>query len=1257
MTVYALWEVIVNGDSPPPKRNVNGVEQTYPPTTTEEKLARKNELKARGTLLMALPNEHQLNFNTYKCAKTLMDAIEKRFGGNKESKKTQKTLLKQQYKNFNGSSSEGLDQTYDKLQKLISQLEILGETISQEDMNLKFLRSLPSKWKTHTLIWRNKPDLDTLSMDDLYNNLKIYETEVKGSSSSNQNSQNVAFVSSNNSGSSNQAYGSNSANTDSMSDAVIYSFFANQSNSPQLNDEDLQQIDADDLEEMDLKWAPRENRNREPVRRNVTVETTETKALVAQDGLGYDWSDQAEEGPTNFALMAYTSSSSSSSDSEVLIKQLRDNALTELRKKFEKAEKERDDLKLTLEKFGNSSKNLSKLLEIQVSDKFKTGVGFDSQVVDSHVFDSQENERYKTSEEYHVVPPPYTGNFMPPKYDLILADEGEYVFSESVTSIPDAATSKAKTSVSKPKSVGEPLIEDWISDSEDENETYFNHLIKDCDLYEKKMVEKTIWNNDRRENHQNSQRMTPSSKTAVLVNTARPINTTYIRPIVNSARKASNVLNKAHTHVRRPFNKSTTNKNNNLKEKVNTVKGDVTTARPKAVSNPQLELQEKGVINSRCSRHMTGNKSYLSDYEKIDGGFVAFGGDPKGGRITGKGKISTGNGPNWLFDIDALTISMNYKPVVAGNQTNGNAGTKENIDAGQDGKKIVPDQKYILLPLLTSDPSLSKSSKDSPDAGFKPSGEEEKIDSEHQENEDSEVPNTEEPRVNQEQDANVNNTNNINIVSLTIVYSDDDEEVGAEADMNNLATNVPVSPIPTTRVHKDHPLEQIIGDIHSAPQTRRMTKNVTEHVEPKKVIQALTYPGWIEAMQDELLQFKLKKFWTLVDLPHGKRAIGTKWVYRNKKDDREAIRLFLAYASFMGFIVYQMDVKSAFLYGTFEEEVCVCQPPGFEDSQFPDKVYKVEKALYGLHQAPRAWYETLSTYLLENGFRRGTIDKTLFIKKDKGDILLVQVYVDDIIFGSTKKSLCVEFEHMLHKRFQMSSIGELTFFVGLQIASTLIETNKALLKDEEAEDVDVHLYRSMIGSLMYLTASRPDIMFAVCACARFQVTPKVSHLHAVKRIFRYLKASLDRKSTTGGCQFLGKRLISWQCKKQTIVANSTTEVEYVAAANCCGQSSGHIHLVAYETVYKEWEDRMERVATTASSLEAEQDSGGAKAQIRFEVASKQSNDPPLSRVNTLGSGEDNMKLMELIEHYTKLSELVRKRKERYSELKNRKSDV
>ncbi|GJW70465.1 putative ribonuclease H-like domain-containing protein [Tanacetum coccineum] len=204
-----------------------------------------------------------------------------------------------------------------------------------------------------------------------------------------------------------------------------------------------------------------------------------------------------------------------------------------------------------------------------------------------------------------------------------------------------------------------------------------------------------------------------------------------------------------------------------------------------------------------------------------------------------------------------------------------------------------------------------------------------------------------------------------------------------------------------------------------------------------------------------------------------------------------------------------MDVKSAFLYGKIEEKVYVCQPPGFEDPYFPDRVYKVEKVLYGLHQASRAWYETLSTYLLDNRFQRGKIDKTLFIRKDKGDILLVQVYVDDIIFGSTKKSLCTEFEKMMQKKFQMSYIGELTFFLGLftdvKTASTPMETQKPLLKDENGEEVDVHLYRSMIGSLMYLTSLRPNIMFAMCACARYQVNPKVSHLHAVKRIFRYLK--------------------------------------------------------------------------------------------------------------------------------------------------------
>ncbi|GJZ71518.1 putative ribonuclease H-like domain-containing protein [Tanacetum coccineum] len=296
----------------------------------------------------------------------------------------------------------------------------------------------------------------------------------------------------------------------------------------------------------------------------------------------------------------------------------------------------------------------------------------------------------------------------------------------------------------------------------------------------------------------------------------------------------------------------------------------------------------------------------------------------------------------------------------------------------------------------------------------------------------------------------------------------------------------------------------------------------------------------------------------------------------------EVIRLFLAYASFMEFIVYQMDVKSAFLYGTIEEEVYVCQPSSFEDPYFPNKVYKVEKALYCLHQAPRAWYETLSTYLLENGYIRGTIDKTLFIKKDIGDILLVQRYVDDIIFGSTIKSLCVEFEQMMHKRFQISSMGELTFFLGLQVqpkedgifisqdkyvvdilkkfdfntvkaTSTPIETNKALNKDEEAGDMDVHLYRSMIGSLMYLTASRHDIMFCcLCLC-------KIHHLTWKP----FLIVILLELALTGNPQ-------------QDVVN----------------------FLAKDETVYKEWENKMERAATTAFSLEVEHDSGsGPRCQV------------------------------------------------------------
>ncbi|GKA46154.1 ribonuclease H-like domain-containing protein [Tanacetum coccineum] len=706
---YALWEVIKNGNTAPKTTLVEGVEKVIPLTTAEEKTRRRLELKARSTLLMGILNEHQLKFNSIKYAKSLLQAIEKRFGGNAATKKTQRNLLKQ------------------------DQLEIHGETISQEDVNHKFLRSLLPEWNTHTIVWRNKPEIDTLSLHDLYNNLKIYEPE------------------------------------------------------------DLQQINPDDLEEMDLRWqmamltmrarrflkntgrkffvngtetigfdkskvecynchkrghfarecrAPRnqENRNRESTRRSVPVETTTSNALISCDGLGdYDWSDQAEEGPTNFALMAYSSTSSNSEVStdsncsssclenvkilkeqnEQLLKDLRTSklnviayktglesvearllvykknesvyeedikvlkceiylrevAIIEIRIKLELAQKQKDEIQLTVENFKNSSKNLNKLRDCQIVDKCKTGLG------------------------YNVVPPPYTGNFMPPKPDLSFSGLEEFV--------------------NKPINNGAPIIEDWVSDSEEEDvpqtkiekktgkssfakiefvkskeqvksprktvnhvnqnrqNTHtprgnqrnwnnmmsqrlgsnfeminkacyvcrsFDHMQYDCNNHQRqfnnKNMIKLVWNYTQRVNHQNFSRMThPSPKRnmvpkAVLMRfglvsltTARPVNTAQPKTTVNSARPMTNVFNKAHSTIRRPINKNTTCKNSNFNQRFNTVKDKkVNTAKPKTVvniarpkvifnfvkgnqGNPQIDLQDQGVIDSGCSRHMTRNMS------------------------------------------------------------------------------------------------------------------------------------------------------------------------------------------------------------------------------------------------------------------------------------------------------------------------------------------------------------------------------------------------------------------------------------------------------------------------------------------------------------------------------------------------------------------------------------------------------------------------------------------------------------------------
>nr|GEW27368.1 copia protein [Tanacetum cinerariifolium] len=819
---YALWDVIENGNScdPVPRitANADGTSTSIisGPVIAKEKARKKNNVKARSMLLMALPNEHLLLFSQYKDAKTLFKAIQARFVGNDATKK-HKTLLKQMYENFNAPSTESLDSIFNRLQKIVSQLAIL-----------EVKRIVVSSSSS------GSPNMAFLSSPDNTNEDDTASIQVSAASTP------VSTVSSPN-------------NTDNLSDAIVYAFLANQPNRYQLVHEDLEQIHEDDLEEMELKWqlallsmrarryfqrtgkkitingsdtvGPR---NQESSRKTMIVEDTSSKAMLAIDGAGFDWSYMPDdEVPTNRLLW--------------LSQTQRNFALT-----------------VVLTKFG-------------------------------------------------IVP-----------------------FS-----------------------------------------------------------------------------------------TARQIPYGAVAP------------------------------------------GD-----------PQAALRDTGIFDSGCLQHMRGNKSFLSDYQEYDGGFVAFAGSSKGGKITG---------------------------------------LKIHSDAGQEGKEKVSDQEYILLPVLNSSldvPSSNEEVLSSPkdDAGKKSTVEPTCI--EGGKIDDLECLDQQKKSVDDNE-----NTNSINTVSPTVnTASDKDGTFQRTYGKWNFLTLITVNIVGSSFSHPaalddfskmpkledtrifddayDDRDEGAEADKNNMEQNKRDHRGIVVRNKARLVAQG--------HRQEECIDYD--EFFALVA--------------RIK-----AIRLFLAYASFMDFTVYQNDVKSAFLYRTIKEEVYVSQPPGFMDPEFPYRVYKVEKALYALHQAPRAWYETLSNYLLENGFKRGTIDKTLFIKKIKNDILLVQVYVDDIIFGSIKRSLSTEFKQLIHNRFQMTSIGELTFFLGLQVeqrkdciflsqdkyacdilkkfgfssvklASTPMETHKPLSKDSDGTDVDVHLYRSMIGSLMYLTSFRPDIMFAVLHAQDFKFNQK-----------------------------------------------------------------------------------------------------------------------------------------------------------------------
>nr|GEW04203.1 ribonuclease H-like domain, reverse transcriptase, RNA-dependent DNA polymerase [Tanacetum cinerariifolium] len=555
-------------------------------------------------------------------------------------------------------------------------------------------------------------------------------------------------------------------------------------------------------------------------------------------------------------------------------------------------------------------------------------------------------DMFQSSDGYHAVPPPYTTTFMPPKPDSVFNNAPNGVETNHSSFNVKLSLTKPDQDLSRTYRPSAPIIEDRVSDF-----------------------------------------LTQSKLVPIIA--VRPVSTVVPKSSVTKPKKVQTIITKTNSSPKRHTNRSPSLKSSNSPPRVTAVKALVVSA---AQGNPQHALKDKGVINSGCSRHMTGYMSYLSDFVELNGGYVAFGGNPNGG-----------SGPTWLYDIDSLTKTMNYQPVTA--------------DVAFDGKEPEFDEKK---PEFAVNVSLSSSaqSKKQDDKTKREAKDKSPVESFTGYRDLSvEFKDLSDNRINEVNAADASQLpDDPDMLELEdITYSNNDDDVGVEADINNLETSITVSPILTTRVHKDYYVTQIIGDLSSATQTRSMTRVAKD-------------------------QARI-----------------------------EAIRLFLAYASFMGFMVYQMDVKSAFLYGTIEEEVYVCQPLGFEDPNHPDKVYKMVKALYGLHQAPRA---------------RLTDTKS---------------------------------------------------------ASTPIETEKPLLKDPDGEDVDVHTYRSMIGSLMYLTSSRPDIMFVVCD-APFDLLAYSNS--------DYAGASLDRKSTTGGCQFFGCRLISWQCKKQIVVASSSTKAEYVAAANC-----------------------------------------------------------------------------------------------------------
>ncbi|GJU75769.1 putative ribonuclease H-like domain-containing protein [Tanacetum coccineum] len=1310
---YALWEVIEVSDSykAPPEESGKGVtgegsakkKGRTVAITTEDMQKRRNDVKARATFLLALPDEHQMRFSKYNNAKELWEAILKTFGGNEATKKTKNNQLKQQY----GISTYGV-------QVSTASTDVAAASLSHDNV-CAYIATQPNGSQI------KYEDITQIDDDD------IEEMEIKW---------NLALLSMRadrfwkKTGKKITIQGSDVARFD-KSKVECFNFhkmghFARECRAPRSQDKG----------------------RRESYKKDPKVEEPIPKEMIAIDGIRWDWSYMAdedenhalvaneEEVPTEYALMAKSSSSSDNEvyDDSYYSKLCRKNT-ENLNNKIIKLNEELNDCETDLYNYKRGlSQGEARLVEFKNNKiKFCERIRVlerDVELKDNKI-ENLRNELEEDSKsvkdktglglnEYTVVPPPPAQVYSPPKNDLSWTGFPEFVddtvteysrptpsidvpkdvsegvsFFEQRGSIGGKITGKGtiktgklefenvyfvkelkynlfsvsqicdnKNSVLFTDSECLVLGKDFkVDDSHVLLRTPRQHNMYSIDLNNivphknltclvaKAFVDESmLWH--RRLGYLNFKTMNKlvrnnlvkglpsksfennhpcvaclkgkqhkaSCKTKIVNSVSKPLHTLHMDLFgptsvsslnhkwyclvvtddfsrftwtffLNAKSETSRILRNFITEIE------------NLKDlKVKIIRCD----NGGEFRNREMDefCSRKGFLRPfGCHVMILNTLDHLSkfDAKRDEGYFVGYSLNSKAFRVFNKRTkkieenmhvdflenqpIKKGAGPNWLFDIDSLTKSMNYVlVVVAGTSSTNISGTKEVDDQAME--ENVSTLRFIALPNCSGNSNPTATSND--------------------------------PTAKQEEP----------VLTPTV-----------ETEVPTVSSSVPIDCLSIPSVSSSGP--RIISRGGSSYQeTPSLGNAMSFENRLEDLFGDSTDSVSLNEVEADLsnMETNIQDVWVLVDCPKGVRPIITKWVLKNKRDSRgivirnkarlvaqgytqeeeidyeevfapvvriEAIRLFLAYASYMGFTVYQMDVKSAFLYGTIDEEVYVMQPPGFQDSEYPDRVYKVVKAMYGLHQALRAWYGTLSKYLLDNGFQRGTIDQTLFIRKYKGEFLLVQVYVDDIIFGSSNPKLCREFEALMHDKFKMSAMGELTFFLGLQVlqktdgiflsqdkyvadilkkfglsdvrsAKTPMDREHPWGKDGTGKDVELHLYRSMIGSLMYLTASRPDIMFAVCACARHQVTPKECHLHAVKRIFRYLKghpklglwypkespfdlvafsdsdyggANQDRKSTTRGCQFLGRRLISWQCKKQTIMATSTTEAEYVVATS------------------------------------------------------------------------------------------------------------